>query len=94
MNSSIFENNTDIISQKKSLTNFPLNEKDTFYIFSEDFIDSINEITLEENEFALRIMKTFDTTLNDDENVCIIGSSKDIYHILIYLKRQFTTSTP
>ncbi len=93
MNQDIFENNTDIISQKKSLTNFQLNEKDTFYIFSKEFINSINEISYEEREFALEIMKSFNSTPDDDENICIIGSTMDLYHILVYLKRQSATST-
>ena len=91
MNNDIFESNPDIISKKKFDNNIQLSEKDTFYVFSQDFINSITDISKVENENAIKIMSLFESSPDDDENVCILGSSMDIYHFLILIQRQFTS---
>jgi len=87
MNNHIFESNPDIISKKKFDNNIQLSEKDTLYVFSQEFITTINDISKTENENALKIMSLFESSPDDDENVCILGSTMDIYHFLIHLQR-------
>jgi len=87
MNNQIFESNSDIISKKKFDNNIQLSEKDTLYVFSQEFITTINDISKAENENALKIMSLFESSPDDDENVCILGSTMDIYHFLIHLQR-------
>ena len=91
MNNQIFESNPDIISKKKFDNNIQLSEKDTMYVFSQDFISTINDISKTENENALKIMSLFESSPDDDENVCILGSTMDIYHFLIHIQRQITS---
>ena len=91
MNNDIFESNPDIISKKKFDNNIQLYEKDTFYVFSQDFINSITDISKVEDENAMKIMSLFESSPDDDENVCILGSTMDIYNFLILIQRQFTS---
>ena len=91
MNKHIFESNPDIISKKKFDNNIHLSEKDTFYVFSQDFINSVSDISKIENENAMKIMSLFESSPDDDENVCILGSTMDIYHFLIHIQRQLTS---
>lgn len=87
MKNEIFESNPSIISKMKLDNNIKLSEKDTFYVFSQDFVSSITNISKSENENAMKIMSLFESSPDDDENVCILGSTMDIYHFLIHLQR-------
>jgi len=87
MNNQIFESNSDIISKKKFDNNIQLSEKDTLYVFSQDFITTITDISKTEDENAMKIMSLFESSPDNDENVCILGSTMDIYHFLIHLQR-------
>jgi hypothetical protein len=61
------------------------------YVFSQDCINSINDISKSENENAMKIMSLFESSPDDDENVCILGSTMDIYHFLIHIQRQLNS---
>lgn len=91
MNNQIFETNPDIISKKKFENNIQLSEKDTMYVFSQDFITTINDISKTEDENAMKIMSLFESSPDNDENVCILGSTMDIYHFLIHLQRHLVS---
>lgn len=90
----IFESNPEIISREKLDNKITLSEKDTFYVFSQDFISSVSDITKTESDYALKIMSLFESSPSDEENVCILGSTMDIYHFLIHLQRQFISNNP
>jgi hypothetical protein len=90
MKNEIFETNPGIISKMKLDNNIQISEKDTFYVFSQDFVSSITDISKSENENAMKIMSLFESSPDDDENVCILGSTMDIYHFLIHLQRHLT----
>lgn len=88
----IFETNPDIISRKKLDNKIILSEKDTFYVFSQDFISSVSDVTKDESDNAMKIMSLFESSPDDDENVCILGSTMDIYHFLIHLQRSILSN--
>ncbi len=92
MNNDIFESNPDIISKKKFDNNIQLSDKGSFYVFSHDFINSVSDISKIEDENAMKIMSLFESSPDDDENVCILGSTMDIYRFLIHLQRQFNSN--
>jgi len=88
----IFETNPEIISRKKLDNKIILSEKDTFYVFSQDFISSVSDVTKDESDNAMKIMSLFESSPDDEENVCILGSTMDIYHFLVHLQRQLTSN--
>ena len=69
-----------------------INKNDTFYVFSEEFVKSINDITEEENKLALKLLSFLNISLEDDEDILITGNSNDLYKILVSFQRTIKSS--
>lgn len=62
-------------------------EKDTLYIFSNDFFSEVDEITEKENELASKLISFIGTTKDDDEEIMMVLQPQQLYHFFINIQR-------
>lgn len=69
-----------------------ISKNDTFYVFSEEFIKSINDITEEEDKLSKKLMSFLSISMDDNEDILITGNSNDLYKILVSFQRTIKSS--
>lgn len=62
-------------------------EKDTLYIFSNDFFKEASIITEKENEVAQKFLSVIGTTKDDDEEIMLVLQPNQLYHFLVNIQR-------
>jgi hypothetical protein len=63
-------------------------EKDTLYIFSDDFFAKANEITEKENEVAQKFLSIIGTNKDDEKEIMLVLQPQQLYHFLVRIQRQ------
>ncbi|SNS76298.1 hypothetical protein SAMN06295967_1252 [Belliella buryatensis] len=62
-------------------------EKDTLYIFSNDFFKEVEGITEKENEVAQKLLSFIGTNKDDEEEIMLVLQPRQLYHFLINIQR-------
>jgi hypothetical protein len=62
-------------------------EKDTLYIFSNDFFAEANEITEKEDEVAQKFLSIIGSTKDDQEEIMLVLQPNQLYHFLVNNQR-------
>lgn len=55
-------------------------EKDTLYIFSNDFFKEVEGITEKENEVAQKLLSFIGTNKDDEEEIMLVLQPQQLYH--------------
>jgi hypothetical protein len=63
-------------------------EKDTLYIFSNDFFTDAKGITEKEDELAQKFLLIIGTTKDDDEEIMLVLQPQQLYHFLVNIQRE------
>lgn len=62
-------------------------EKDTLYIFSNDFFTEAVGITEKENEVATKFLSIIGTTKDDNEEIMLVLQPQQLYNSLVNIQR-------
>ena len=62
-------------------------EKDTLYIFSNDFFAEANEITEREDEVAQKFLSIIGTSKDDQEEIMLVLQPRQLYNSLVNIQR-------
>jgi hypothetical protein len=65
-----------------------LAERDTHYIFSDDFFKEVDGITEKEDERAKKFMSIIGSDKDDKEEIMFVIQPNQLYHFLIRVQRQ------
>jgi uncharacterized coiled-coil DUF342 family protein len=65
-------------------------ERDTHYIFSDDFFKEVDGITEKEDEVAQKLMSIIGSDKDDQDEIILCVETKQIYHFSIWIQRQIS----
>ena len=65
-----------------------LAERDTHYIFSDDFFTHVNEIKEKEDEVARKFMSFIGSNIHDEEEIIICVEPIHLFNFLVRLQRE------
>jgi hypothetical protein len=81
------ELNENIITRVKSNQNFQITEKDTFYVYADDLVTTIPDVTEEENEISNSLLSIIESSKNDEEEILLVTTPVNLFNLLIHFQR-------
>lgn len=76
----------EFISPMESINMIP--EKDTYYIFHDDYFLPVEKATSIEKRIAEKYLTFLNTSLDDQDEIVFVLQSIDLYNFLIHLQRE------
>lgn len=81
------ELNENIITLMKSNQSFRISEKDTLYVYSDELVNKIEEVTDEENQLTNHLLSIIGSSKNDEEEILISTTPVNLYNLLVHFQR-------
>jgi hypothetical protein len=81
------EMNKNIITCLKSDQYFQTSEKDTFYVYADDLVISIPDITEEEKEISNSLLSIIGSSKNDEEEIVLVITPSHLFNLSIHFQR-------
>jgi hypothetical protein len=79
--------NDNIISRVKFNHDFRISSNDTFYIYTDELVKKIENITDDENEVSSHLLSIIGSSKNDSEDILISTSPENLYNLLVHFQR-------
>lgn len=79
--------NDNIITLMKSDQNFQISSKDTFYVYTDDLVKDIADVTDEENQLSNYLLSMIGTSKIDEEEILIVTTPINLHNLLVHFQR-------
>jgi hypothetical protein len=81
------ELNENIITRVKSNHAFQISSNDTFYVYTDNLVNKIEDITDDENIISNHLLSIIGSSKNDQEEILISTTPVNLYNLLVHFQR-------
>jgi len=77
----------NIITSVKCDQEFQISSKDTFYVYADDFVKGVQDVTEEEVKISNHLLSIIGSSKSDEEDILIVTSPSNLFNILVNFQR-------